>query len=95
MIGIPGSRFSGSRDRILYLQLFQMEHSLEDVMVDVLDAVAVQVEVLQALEAVEHAGAERAQLVVVEEERAQRVQAAERARLELRELVETQVTEKI
>lgn len=49
-------------------QLFQMHEFLEYVMVDVLDAVAVEVQVLEPAQPVEGTGSQCPQLVVVEQQ---------------------------
>lgn len=55
------------------------------------DPVAVQVKILEAIHSMEGAGADRLQVIVVEEKRAQLVQVAKRARRYFVDLVEAQV----
>lgn len=74
-----------------YLQLFEMYESLKGILVDVLYAVAVQVQVLEPAQPVERARAQLSQPVVVEEQRAQGVQVCQHARLDVLDLIEPQV----
>lgn len=75
----------------MYLQLFEMHEVLEGILFDVLDAVPVQVKVLEPAQAVEDAFTQLLQAVVVEEEGAQRVQMRQHSWWDIGDLVEAKV----
>lgn len=75
----------------IYSQLFQMQHSLKYIGVDVLDPVAVKVKVLEAAEAMESTRAQRLQIVVIQQERTTAVQVGKHPRCYLVDLVETKI----